>query len=62
MHKAAFHVYIFISISIIIIIVLVFSFCRTLKKGWILYILFITSNIRSVTMFVIVDLQSVFYA
>jgi hypothetical protein len=57
MHKAAFRVYVFIST----IIALVFSFCRTLKKGWILYILFITSNIRSVTMFVIADLQSVFY-
>lgn len=35
-HKAAFHVYSFISIFI----VLVFSFCRTLIKGWLLYILF----------------------
>jgi hypothetical protein len=57
MHKAAFHVYAFISIFI----VLVFSFCRTLIKGWFLYILFITSNIRSITMFVIVDLQSVLH-
>jgi len=31
------------------------------KKGWFLYILFITSNIRSITMFVSVDLQSMFY-
>jgi hypothetical protein len=56
-YKAAFHVYVFINI----IIVLVFSFGRTSKKGWILYTFFITSNIRSITMFVIVDLQGVFY-
>jgi hypothetical protein len=55
MHKAAFHVCVFI------IIFLVFSFCGSLQKGWILYILFITSNIRSIAMFVIVDLRSVFY-